>query len=328
MNVAGARVVNYIAKHPDKYRETKQADSRTTQDAKMAKKKQTRLEEGFWGKCAVAVMSSVPDPDIDDLQVTDEYEASGHFDLVDPSVPSPPCMLGMDVRDAASRCKKAAAELATAVSKAIENMCQSGEGDLKEAVIAAMTGGSGGAAFPSLDGDEGSGLNSAPHGSSPYHFLSEPMHKYWYSVLQSEDLLSTAIITMPMGARASSDSGTATATATSDWGSPTSTVPSSAASASLAAEIEAATGQALAPLTAAMQSISSAFGRHELAEEPADRARGDRARRMEEAWKWLERRENAGSAAGQQFAARRAVAAMGSDAEDELAADVLADASV
>ena len=152
MNVAGARVVNYIAKHPDKYRETKQADSRTTQDAKMAKKKQTRLEEGFWGKCAVAVMSSLPDPDIDDLQVTDEYEASGHFDLVDPSVPSPPCMLGMDVRDAASRCKKAAAELATAVSKAIENMCQSGEGDLKEAVIAAMTGGSGGGESQSLYG--------------------------------------------------------------------------------------------------------------------------------------------------------------------------------
>ena len=167
-------------------------------------------------------------------------------------------------------------------------------------------------------------MNSAPHGSSPYHFLSEPMHKYWYSVLQSEDLLSTAIITMPMGARASSDSGTATATATSDWGSPTSTVPSSAASASLAAEIEAATGQALAPLTAAMQSISSAFGRHELAEEPADNG----ARRMEEAWKWLERRDNASSEAAKQFAARRAVAAMGSDAEDELADDVLADASV
>lgn len=167
-------------------------------------------------------MSSVPDPDIDELQVSDPHLVSTHFQLVDPAIHEPLCMRGMDVRDAAQRCKKAAAELASAVSKAIENMCQSGKGDLKATMTAVMTG-AGGAAFPSLNGDEDDDLGSELHGSSPYHFLSEPMHKYWYTVLQSEDPLSTANITVLMGARGSSDSGTAAAWATatsdiSDWG--------------------------------------------------------------------------------------------------------------
>ena len=69
MNVAGVRMINFIAKHPNQHRATKQADTRLTHDANMAQKKSDRVVVSFWGKCAVAVMSSADDADIDDLQV-------------------------------------------------------------------------------------------------------------------------------------------------------------------------------------------------------------------------------------------------------------------
>lgn len=220
MNEAGARVVNYIAKHPHRHRESKQIDSRQTQDAKMAKKKTKRIEDGFWGNCAIAVMSGVQDDDIDKLQVEDASLIPIHFQGIDPSVQTPTCLRGWNQEDAAHRCKKAAATLASNVSKAIDDMCQSGQGDLQSNMTAAMAAGSA-VAFPPLDGDDGD--DDVLSGSEPYHFLVQHIDKYCYCVLQGLDLLQCASIVLPTNARASSDE------AASAWGGGGSTRTTAAA---------------------------------------------------------------------------------------------------
>lgn len=130
-----------------------------------------------------------------------------HFAGLDPAIPTPPCLNGYSLRDAAERCKKAATELGARVSKAIDDMCQSGQGDLQANMSQATS--SGGAEFPALvlDPDSDEVLET---GSSPSDFLREPAHRYWYAVLQSQDLLKCAMTTMPTDTRGSSDTGSNT----------------------------------------------------------------------------------------------------------------------
>ena len=52
-------------------------DSRLTQDARMAKDKANRIEDGFWGRCVLAVMSTTPEPDIDEPNDVQMYQR-GH----------------------------------------------------------------------------------------------------------------------------------------------------------------------------------------------------------------------------------------------------------
>lgn len=82
VEIEGVRGVNYILVHPDEYRKSKQLDTRLTLDAKRSKQKTERKEDDFYYKCAMAVISQDPDPDIDNLAFK-----SMHFDGLDPSIP-------------------------------------------------------------------------------------------------------------------------------------------------------------------------------------------------------------------------------------------------
>lgn len=194
----GVRGVNFIISNPDSFRKSKQVCDRLTLDALQAKTQADRMRDSFYHECALAVMSTKPNPEIDTLGFN-----SIHFAGLNPSIPAGGCCNNLDVDVVAQKLKKLFRSLTATVSQALVNMSQSGEGDRFADTITDASDGR--CSFPDLDLSNGASSN-------PYDFLQSPLQCYWYAMLAREGLLNCATTTLSPTARRGSSSGSCVST--------------------------------------------------------------------------------------------------------------------
>lgn len=219
----GVRVINYVSVNAHGYRVWKAGDeTREDQDATRAMAPVARVEEGYWGQCAKAIMETSENADIDRLQVGEGGDDL--FDDLDPSVQAPPCMAGLALNLAAAKCKKFALQVAANVSAKIQNMCQSGMGNLPRRMQQCMSTGST-LAFPALGDAELDTDGMRATGSAPSDFIKSQIEMYWYQMVVKTDILMASVRLMPTDAQAGGEQGSCTQLRTPRSGGTPGTTP-------------------------------------------------------------------------------------------------------